>query len=96
MKLYLTTSPPEIKTWLWNADKRAKQLGYAAGTYLTQLFVTGALGKNFQQWIDECPMDIMVFSNEALEGLFRPFGNGIIKHIVESRNRTKAKDESVH
>ena len=87
MKLYKSATPKEILEWLCKADKRAMALGYKTGSYVVQLFVTGVVEKNIRKYSGQWPANCMVFSNSALQGLFEPFGSGIIGDIVNLHGR---------
>ena len=87
MKLYTEKGPKNIKTWLAKAHARARELGYSSGTYIVQLFVTGAVETNVEKTVQEWPANSMVFTETGLDKLFRPFGDGLITAIVESLKR---------
>lgn len=87
MKLYSTATPKNIKSWLDQAHARAAELGYSSRECIVQLFVTGAVEENVPKYIAEWPENSMVFANEALENLFKPFGSGLIRDIVKNLER---------
>ena len=87
MKLYTSASPKQISDWLSSVNKRAADLGYSPGTYIVQLFVTGAVEGNITDRKGEWPTNSMVFGTVALKHLFAPFGDGFIVEIVNARTR---------
>ena len=76
MKLYHKATPMEIKDWLVKADRRAEDLGYKKGTSIVQLFVTGTIKDNVKNYYDDWPQNSMVFADDAIQHLFKPFGKG--------------------
>ena len=76
--------------WLEKASERAATLGYEEGTYIVQVFVTGAIEANVEDHKSAWPNNSMVFSNCAIEKLFEPFGSGIIAELVKLKSRDKA------
>ena len=87
MKLYKTATPSQISKWLGNAHRRALELGLKDGTFVIQLFVTGALEANIKNHGAAWPANCMVFGTKSLTKLFEPFGRGIIDEIIRSRSR---------
>lgn len=87
MKLRKNSTPLQIKDWLLQAQRRAKDLGYREGTYIVQLFVTGAIGDNVEDHKNEWPDGSVVFADEAIGNLFHPFGKGVFTAMVERRRR---------
>ena len=87
MKMHSKATPREILDWLVKADTRAKSLGFESGTYVVQLFVTGAVEDNIENYVSGWPVNSMVLGTEALRSLYEPFGNGIIKDLVDMRSR---------
>ena len=87
MKLYHTATPKEIKDWLVKADRRAKDLGYKKGTYIVQLFVTGTIKDNVKNYYDGWPQNSMVFADDAIQHLFKPFGEGLFVEYLKNRRR---------
>jgi len=87
MKLYHTPTPKKVKDWLVKADRRAKDLGYKKGTYIVQLFVTGTIKDNVKNYYDSWPQNSMVFADDAIQHLFKPFGKGLFVEMVKRRRR---------
>jgi hypothetical protein len=83
MKLYHTATPKEIKDWLMKADRRAEDLGYKKGTNIVQLFVKA----NVKNYYDSWPQNSMVFADDAIQHLFKPFGEGLFAEMVKRRRR---------
>jgi len=87
MKLHKNASPSKIKDWLEKAHLRAQNLGYMAGTYVVQLFVTGTINTNVNKYYDLWPQNSMVFADNAIQQLFKPFGTGLFAKMVDNLQR---------
>ncbi|KAL7564540.1 hypothetical protein ACA910_013941 [Epithemia clementina (nom. ined.)] len=87
MKLYHNATPDEIKDWLEKAHTRAQALGYKEGTYIVQLFVTGTINANVPKYQNNWPQNSMVFADNAIQHLFKPFGDGLFVEMVRRRRR---------
>lgn len=87
MKLHHTATPKNVKDWLFKADLRAKNLGYKEGTYIVQLFVTGTCKNNVKNHYEDWPQNSMVFADDAIQHLFKPFGQGLFVEILKRHRR---------
>ena len=87
MKMYKEATPGQILDWLNKADERAKEVGLQVGSYVLQLFVTGAAEANISKYKAKWPKNSMVFGTKALKHLFEPFGHGIIERLVNLKSR---------
>ncbi|CAB9508496.1 expressed unknown protein [Seminavis robusta] len=87
MKLYHNATPKEIKDWLEKAHTRAQALGYKEGTYIVQLFVTGTINANVPKYQNNWPQNSMVFADNAIQHLFKPFGEGLFVEMARRRRR---------
>eukprot|EP00797_Seminavis_robusta_P002188 Sro1133_g244780.2 (231) ;mRNA; f:5372-6064 len=87
MKMYKEATPSLILDWLKKADSRANDLGLQDGSYVVQLFVTGAVEANIANCKAEWPKNCMVFGTKALKHLFEPFGPGIIERLINLKSR---------
>jgi hypothetical protein len=64
-----------------------QRLGYKKGTYIVQLFVTGTIKANVKNYYDSWPQNSMVFADDAIQHLFKPFGEGLFAEMVKRRRR---------
>ena len=87
MKMYTKANPGQIMNWLKQSDARAQALGLKVGSYVIQLFVTGAIERSIKTHVEAWPKNCMVFGTRALETLFEPFGNGIIAELIKMKSR---------
>ena len=87
MKMYKEATPGQILDWLNKADERAKEVGLQVGSYVLQLFVTGAAEANISKYKANWPKKSMVFGTKALKHLFEPFGHDIIERLVNLKSR---------
>jgi len=87
MKMYKEATPGQILDWLNKADERAKEVGLQVGSYVLQLFVTGAAEANISKYKAKWPKNSMVFGTKALKHLFEPFGHDIIERLVNLKSR---------
>jgi hypothetical protein len=89
MKLYHTATPKEISCWLQKAHDHADSLGYKKGSYVVMLFVTDTVVQNLKNNQSAWPQNSMVFADDAIDNLFKPFGDGLFVEMVKSRRRQK-------
>jgi hypothetical protein len=76
-----------VKQWLEHMETRATDLGYPEGSFVLQLFLTGASTRMTEK-MSEWPRNCMVIPDEGVRHLYGGFGAGYLPQVL--RAKTKA------
>jgi hypothetical protein len=91
MKLYGsgTVTHSAVKQWLTSMETRATDLGYPHGSFVLQLFLTGASPRMTAKMY-EWPQNSMVIPDEGVQHLYGGFGAGYLPEVLRAKTKASA------